>query len=157
CFGPTHRGRCDRSARCRWLWPGRLRRPRRWESRKEVEWSAPLGSDRAGAAVMVRRLPRPDDSRRAEFLLPRPPTVRDRVRITHSARERSPDGKGIISGKTGAALGLRWATFREASTGHESSPRLLGLLEGRHAEEPLELPAKLRRALVPDRPRRGAR
>src|SRR6516165_1696406 len=44
-----------------------------------------------------------------------------------------------------------------ASTGHEASPRLLGLLDRRHAEEPLELPAELRRALVPDRPRYGAR
>ncbi len=87
-IGENGFGRSDRSAQCRWLWPGRLRRPPRWESRKEVEWSAPLGSDRPGAAVMARRLPRPDDSRRAEFLLPRLQTVRNRVRIRRSARER---------------------------------------------------------------------
>src|SRR5947209_14292108 len=42
-------------------------------------------------------------------------------------------------------------------TGHEAGPRLLGLLSGGGAVEPLELPAELRRALIPDRPRRGAR
>jgi hypothetical protein len=35
-------------------------------------------------------------------------------------------------------------------------PRLLGLLNGRHAEEPLELPAELRRPLVTDSSRGGA-
>src|SRR3954468_11266042 len=44
-----------------------------------------------------------------------------------------------------------------ASTGDEAGPRLLGLLGGGDAVEPLELPAELRRALVPDRPRGGAR
>src|SRR4051794_25409144 len=43
------------------------------------------------------------------------------------------------------------------SYGHEAGLRLLGLLDGRDAEEPLELPAELRRALVPDRPRGRAR
>jgi hypothetical protein len=47
--------------------------------------------------------------------------------------------------------------FWRASTGDETSPRLFGLLDGRHAEEPLELAAELRRALVPDCPRGGAR
>jgi hypothetical protein len=42
-------------------------------------------------------------------------------------------------------------------TSHEASPRVLGLPEGRHAEEPFELPAELRWALVADRPRGGAR
>src|SRR5271166_2251304 len=46
---------------------------------------------------------------------------------------------------------------RAPLTGHEASPRVLGLPEGRHAEEPFELPAELRWALVADRPRGGAR
>src|SRR3954466_2828613 len=43
------------------------------------------------------------------------------------------------------------------STGHEPGPRPLGLLHGRHAEEPLELPAELGGALVADRSRGRAR
>src|SRR4051794_3243655 len=65
--------------------------------------------------------------------------------------------KGFILHKLGSALGGRWGVLWRASTGHEAGPRVLGLLDGRHAEEPLELPTELRRALVPDRPRGGAR
>src|SRR3982751_4872133 len=57
---------------------------------------------------------------------------------------------GRLSGADGSCPG-------GASTGHKAGTRVLGLLDGRHAEEPLELPAELRRALVPDRPRGGAR
>jgi hypothetical protein len=45
-----------------------------------------LGIGAARSRRMVRRLPRPDDSRRADFLLPRPRTVRERVRITRGKR-----------------------------------------------------------------------
>src|SRR3954470_3771166 len=41
-----------------------------------LKWAPGIGP--TGAAVMVRRLPWHDDSRRAEFLLPRPRPVRDR-------------------------------------------------------------------------------
>jgi hypothetical protein len=44
--------------------------------------SAPLGLDQLGAAVMVRRQPRLDDSERAEFLLLWLQTMRDRERKT---------------------------------------------------------------------------
>ena len=64
-FGPTHRsyssrsgfGRSDRSAQCRRPWPGRLRRPPRWESPAEVERSTPPGSGRPGATVIAPRRP----------------------------------------------------------------------------------------------------
>src|SRR3954453_23541031 len=46
---------------------------------------------------------------------------------------------------------------QQTSTGHEAGPRLLGVLDGGDAVEPLELPAELRWALVPDRPGGGAR
>ena len=45
-----------------------------------------MGSDRTGDAVTVRRLPRPDDRRRAESLHPRLKTVSDRVRKARSGR-----------------------------------------------------------------------
>ncbi len=47
--------------------------------------------------------------------------------------------------------------LRGASTRHESSPHLLGLLDGCDTEKPLELPAELRRALVADCPGGRAR
>src|SRR4051794_8953645 len=65
--------------------------------------------------------------------------------------------KGNYLRLRGTALRFRRGAFCGVSDGHETSPRLLGLLDRRHAEEPLELPAELRRALIPDRPRRGAR
>src|SRR5262249_14540391 len=48
-----------------------------------------------------------------------------------------PDPKGIISGKEKRLTGLEEMAPID-STGHESSPRLLGLLAGRDAEESLE-------------------
>jgi hypothetical protein len=102
CFG-----RSDRSARCRWLRTERLRHLPRWGSCEEVESVSPLGSDRPGSAFMVRRLPRPDDSRRAELLLSRLRTARDRVRRTHPATDPfgvHPDGieaSGGLCGPTG--------------------------------------------------------
>src|SRR3954447_3949824 len=60
--------------------------------------------------------------------------------------------------KPGGVRGAERATESDtASTGHEASPRLLGVLGGGDAVEPFELPAELRRALVPDRPRGGTR
>src|SRR3954447_21733082 len=60
--------------------------------------------------------------------------------------------------KPGGVRGAERATESDtASTGHEASPRLLGVLGGGDAVEPLELSAELRRALVPDRPRGGTR
>jgi hypothetical protein len=51
-IGENGFGRSDRNAHRRSLWPGRLCRLPRWESR-EVQWSAPQGSDRPGVVVMV--------------------------------------------------------------------------------------------------------
>jgi hypothetical protein len=43
--------RSDRSAQSRRLWPGRLRRPPWWESRKEVECSGVASFTTASLAV----------------------------------------------------------------------------------------------------------
>src|SRR5262249_3027647 len=52
----------NRSARCRWLRPGRLRRPPPRGSRKEVEWSRAFGKGTipSGGKEVVRRSPERD-------------------------------------------------------------------------------------------------
>jgi len=57
-----------------------------------------VGSDRPGAAVLLRRLLRPGDSRRAGFLLPMLQAVRETVRNGQSADVRSRPPRGIDIG-----------------------------------------------------------
>src|SRR5579875_680794 len=75
------------------------------------------------------------------------------VAIRRIARSASTPiaGRGRVKGDP------RPEDFGEDSTGDKAGAHLLGLLDGRRAEEPLELPAELRRTGVPDRPRRRAR
>src|SRR5262249_796704 len=79
-------GRSDRSAQCRRLWSGRLRRPPRWESRTEVEWSEPprIGPTRGRRYGLATSSARRQQT--AEFLLPRLQTGRDRERKTQWLR-----------------------------------------------------------------------
>ena len=63
--------------------------------------------------------------------------------------------EGVILPNTGRLSGLL-GHVPAGINRHEASPRVLDPPKGRHPEEPLELPAELRRALVANRPRGAA-